>query len=268
MYFKHTYIVIIITMMTIKAQGQRVLDTLYANERQIVSLFFPDPIEKAVTGYEGFVFTYNRENGSCSGLLQATPGQDSNLLVITTDKSVYSYYLKYAKKVPRYTYFVRSEERVGYANPMYEAKNQSHQERDSLIEERESFEGVSKMLLTKTPGHLAVRRKSGMLFRLEHMVYQDKVVYLVFQIGNRSGIDFEMGALDLNIITGSRKKRAAYQETPLKVRYAYRYPKIVEAGTTKRFVYVVPKFVLAEKERLQAGVYELHGHRLLTLTRP
>lgn len=59
------------------------LDTIYANDQKNVALFFPDPIRQGITGSENFVFTYNREHQQHLGLLQATPGNESNLLVIS-----------------------------------------------------------------------------------------------------------------------------------------------------------------------------------------
>ena len=54
--------------------GQNPQDTLYANERQVLSLFFKSPIEKAVTGAPHYAFTFNRETPEPLGLLQATEG--------------------------------------------------------------------------------------------------------------------------------------------------------------------------------------------------
>ena len=42
-------------MVSMGMKGQRALDTLQANEFKNVALFFPSPIERAVTGHEGFV---------------------------------------------------------------------------------------------------------------------------------------------------------------------------------------------------------------------
>ena len=41
-------------------RGQQALDTVQVNEFKNVALFFPSPIERAVTGHEGFVFSYDR----------------------------------------------------------------------------------------------------------------------------------------------------------------------------------------------------------------
>ena len=68
--------------------AQEVLDTIFANEHQNVAVFFPAPIRQGVVGASNFVFTYNREQGQYFGLLQAKPGNESNLLTVTRDGSV------------------------------------------------------------------------------------------------------------------------------------------------------------------------------------
>ena len=41
--------------------AQMHIDTIYANEKKNVALFFPNPIRQAITGTSHFVFNYNRE---------------------------------------------------------------------------------------------------------------------------------------------------------------------------------------------------------------
>src|SRR5690606_39814640 len=93
--------------------AQKTLDTLYANEKKNVALFFPDPIRQGITGTTNFVFTYTREKAQYFGLLQAQPGEESNLLVVTDDGSVYSYILKYAKTLPKLNHFVPKSASIG-----------------------------------------------------------------------------------------------------------------------------------------------------------
>src|SRR5690606_25501837 len=99
-------------------RGQRALDTLQVNEFKNVALFFPSPIERAVTGHEGFVFSYDRERTGHVGLLQGVDGPDSNLLVITSDGLVYAYILTYAKDTPRLNLFVNLGEQLGSERPI------------------------------------------------------------------------------------------------------------------------------------------------------
>ncbi len=100
------------------AQTQEKLDTIYANEYKNVALFFPEEISQGITGAEHFVFTYNREKQQHFGLLQAKPGRESNLLVIGTNGSVFSYILKYKKQLSRLNYFIPEAERIGKEKPV------------------------------------------------------------------------------------------------------------------------------------------------------
>ena len=51
------------------AQNDMVLDTIYANNKKNVALFFPNTIRQGITGSDNFVFTYNREKGQYFGLM-------------------------------------------------------------------------------------------------------------------------------------------------------------------------------------------------------
>lgn len=86
--------------------AQKTLDTIFANDKKNVALFFPNPIRHGITGTDHFVFSYNREKEQYFGLLQATPGTESNLLTITSDGQVYSYILKYSNDLLKLNYSI------------------------------------------------------------------------------------------------------------------------------------------------------------------
>src|SRR5690606_23139039 len=88
------------------AQNEMNIDTIYANERKTVSLFFPDPIRQGITGSADFAFSYNRDREQYFGLLQATPGEESNLLVVTRNGTVYSFLLRYSQELEKLNYFI------------------------------------------------------------------------------------------------------------------------------------------------------------------
>src|SRR5690606_39688571 len=85
---------------------EKTLDTIYANDKKNVALFFPEPIRQGITGLVNFVFTYNRDKEQHLGLLQATPGNDSNLLVISANGSVFSYIVSYSEILDILNYFI------------------------------------------------------------------------------------------------------------------------------------------------------------------
>jgi len=265
MYLKHLYIFIIISTLSIKAFGQRALDTIYANEHQNVALFFPYPIQKAVTGHQGFVFTYNREKEEHLGLLQAVPGKHSNLLVITDHGTVYSFPLVYAKTLPSYNYFVTTEESIGTVRPNQDKENNNIKVMESLEKQQERFKSRCSFLLENNPENLVTKRKRGLRFRLESMTYHGDEVYLLMDIQNKSGIDLELEHLAITTINGSKKRRASFQEIPMDMAYTYKKPQMIRAGKQQRFVCVVPKFVLGDKEKLRVQLWEKSGSRSISL---
>ena len=103
--------------MSINAQSSNKLDTIYTNNSKMVSLFFPKPVRQGIVGKSNFIFNYNTEKEQYFGLLQGTPGAESNLLAITNDGHVYSFILKYANKLSKLNYFIRSQESIGNENP-------------------------------------------------------------------------------------------------------------------------------------------------------
>ena len=111
---KHIFLFgLLIMINAANSQNGKVMDTIYTNEQMTVSLFFPDPIRQGVTGSSNYAFSFNREKAQYFGLLQATPGEDSNLLVVTENGSIYSYLLRYSQKLEKLNYFVAGSESIG-----------------------------------------------------------------------------------------------------------------------------------------------------------
>lgn len=238
---------------------QMTLDTLVANNHKNVALFFPNPIRQAIVGSEDFVFSYNREEEGYFGLLQSVAGKDSDLLVVTSDGNVYAFILKYGEELSRLRYFIREEDRIGKERPA--VKSLKKRPKNDVA----SYENSCKMLLHNDYRAIATERSRGVRLRLENMVYAGKEVYMVFEIQNRSEIDFEVDFLEVFRINGSKKRRASHQEIGIGPLYRYKNPRIVRVGEAQRFVYVLPKFVLGDNERLKLSLRELHGNRRVEL---
>ncbi|MHA7830159.1 MAG: DUF4138 domain-containing protein [Flagellimonas sp.] len=243
--------------------GQRSLDTIYSNESKNVALFFPSPIRQAIVGNENFVFSYDREEAGYFGLLQGVEGVESNLLVITSNHQIYAFVLKYAKELSQLNHFVRKGDSIGKIGPAKE----SEVKEDSLIVGTSHYNMFCTSLLDRKPKDMVTKRKKGVRLRLEDMVYNGREVYLVFGIRNRSGIDFELDFLEVFRVNGSAKRRASYQEIPLEPIYGHNVPNKIKDGEMVRFVHVLPKFVLGDKERLKLVLEELHGNRRMELRR-
>uniref|UniRef100_UPI0040477C23 DUF4138 domain-containing protein n=1 Tax=Mariniflexile sp. TaxID=1979402 RepID=UPI0040477C23 len=251
--------------MFVKAQNIMVMDTIYANNHKNVALFFPQPIRQGITGSENFVFTYNREEQQYFGLLQAAPGTESNLLTITSDGQVYAYILKYADKLPKLNYFIPENKSIGNEKPEFTTKKIIKKAIDPYRDRIAYFERFSAYILKTNIEPLATERKKGMRMQLQKVVYQANEVYLVMEIKNKSGIDFEIDYLNVYRTNGNNKRKASFQKLQQKVIYKYKMPNTIKNGERQRFVYVLPKLVLGTNEKLLFEIQELKGSRRLQL---
>ncbi|WP_456866809.1 DUF4138 domain-containing protein [Galbibacter sp. BG1] len=245
--------------------AQAELDTLYANNKKNVALFFPQTIRQGITGASHFVFTYNRETKQYFGLLQAQPGEASNLLVVTDDGQVYSYILKYAEQLPKLNYFVSRTESIGTEVPLSVKSKPKQIVLDSMEKSMVYYKSFSKYLLKTTPKRLASKKRNGIKLQLQKIVYHKSETYLVMEVSNTSGITFETDFLKVYSVSGNKKRKASYQRLEMKPIYICNYPNKIWNGQLLRFVYVLPKYVLGDKEKLLVELQELNGGRKVTL---
>ncbi|MFK5981874.1 MAG: DUF4138 domain-containing protein [Flavobacteriaceae bacterium] len=260
-----TYILIFALICSNSIFAQQKLDTIYANDKKNVALFFPNPIRQGITGADHFVFTYNREKEQYFGLLQATPGTESNLLTITKAGQVYSYILKYADKLPKLNYFISKNESIGNERPKETKQKPIIKPVDVYKSRITYFQKFSEYLLNSKPERVATKRKKRIRLRLQKTTYNTSEVYLVIEVQNASGIDFEIDFLNIYRTNGNKKRKASYQKLQQEVIYKHKIPSIIKDKQSKRFVYVLPKFVLGDNEKLQIELQELKGSRNLVL---
>lgn len=260
-----TYILLPVLALANLLNAQDILDTIYANEHNNVALFFPKPIRQGIVGSPNFVFTYNREKEQHFGLLQAGPGKESNLLVVTIDGRVYSYILKYQEQLSRLNHFVVGSESIGTERPMGPKQKWVRGQRDSVTGHGRDVERFCDQLLKSKNQRLATKRKKGVGLQLQNWVYQGNVTYLVMQISNNSEIDLKVDYLNVYRVNGDKGKKASYQKLEMVPRYKYKMPSKIMNGSSKRFVYVLPKFVLGENEQLEIELKELNGNRRIGL---
>ncbi|TMU50780.1 DUF4138 domain-containing protein [Flagellimonas algicola] len=245
------------------------LDTIYANEHKNVALFFPNPIRQGIVGNDDFVFTYDREEQQYFGLLQARPGKEGNFLAITNDGQVYAYILKYSGQLPKFNYFIQESESIGNERPMPVRIEQNTRVKfsDTIKHNFHFYQKFCERLLASYRGDIVTKRKKGIKLQLQKMVYHGCDTYLVLEILNRSGIDLEIDYLKVYTVNGNKKRKASYQRLEQEIIYKYHLPLLVTRGHTQRFVYVLPKFVLGDNERLEIELKELNGHRKIALVR-
>lgn len=260
-----TYITIILLIYSASISAQQALDTIYANDQKNVALFFPDPIRQGITGANHFVFTYNREKEQYFGLLQAKPGDESNLLTVTSNGNVYSYILKYADKLPKLNYFIPVESSIGNEKPKNVLVAQEKKVSKLDSNKRAYFQRAATYLLKSKYETIATTYKEGIKLQLQKIVYDKSQTYIVLEVKNNSGINFEIDYLNIYRTNGNKKRKASSQRLQQETIYKHKMPSTITNGLSQRFVYVLPKFVLGENEKLMIELKEFKGSRRIIL---
>lgn len=244
-------------------------DTLYVNDTHVLSLIFPKPITRAVTGHANYTLGNNQETPERIGLLQGNRGDDSNLLVVTQDGLAYSYYLVYRKQLEESHRFINKSEAIGNVLPEKCKYVMPQKKKRGSLGDRMSdslqYRKASQYFLERNNTVLKAQRKDGIILRLRDVSYFGKETYIVLEIENRSDIDFEVDFVQLFRANGNPRRKSSYQKLTLDPLYIHKKPSIVKVGTVERFVYVVPKFTLSSKERLMIEIQEKRGSRKLVL---
>jgi hypothetical protein len=247
------------------AQNSRKLDTIYANDQKNIALFFPLPITQGITGSTQFVFTYNREKQQNFGLLQATPGEESNLLVICGN-FIYSYIIKYKKHLNKLNYFISESESIAELAPEVIKKVIEPELHNLSINNGKQYNKSAASLLSKKPRkpHLT-ERNQGIVLGIENIVFQDSELYMVIQISNESSLDFDLNFLELSTQTRQKGKSISVQTLLKQPHHQFNVPAIIKANQTKRFVYVFSKFSLSTDRRAVLELNEKNGARDVAL---
>jgi hypothetical protein len=262
--------IFICSICSVLAQSIKPLDTIFANEKKAVALFFPSAIQQGITGSANYVFSFNREKQQHYGLLQAYPGAESNLLVIGTNGHVFSYILRYGKNLSQLNYFINEDASIGNEKTQTTLRYQENETvtaLDSIAENSEAKE-LEKLCgqLLKTPRPFdQIKQSNGVVLKMTNSMYHGDQVFVVFEIQNRSQIDYEINTLELYRVNGTKKRKSSYQEVPLKSMYQFKRPSKVSSGTKVQFVQVYPKFTLGKNERLMVTLDELNGSRHISI---
>jgi len=260
---------------TLSNYGQRSkpIDTLYANNTNTVSLFFSKPIRQGIVGKSHFIFSYNKEKEQYLGLLQASPGASSNLLVITNDGQIYSYILKYAKKLSKLNYFITEEESIGNEIPTEKKekaiKNVSNIDKRKKETEMGLYDKNCASFFKNTRRPLNIsKQKYQIKLSINNIVYDNDALYYLVEIQNNSKMDYEVNYLRFFTKNESGLKRKSIQKLQINPVYEYLNPKRIKANSKTEFVIVLSKFSIDNQKNILVELNELQGERNLELKLP
>lgn len=261
-----TYTITILLFCINQLNAQQPLDTIYANDTKNVALFFPEPIRQGITGSGNFVFTYNREKEQYFGLLQATPGEESNLLVINNNGSVFSYILKYQEKISKLNYFVPTWSSIGNEKPTAIDSMVAEDSVKSYDLDNVDYQQFCFFLLERKQRIIRLKKQlNGIVLSVDNIVFDKEELYFVIQIENNSTLDYDLNFLDLSIETRQKGKRKSLQAIYKEPIYVEGLPSKIGAQKTARFVYVMSKFSLSNNRRVLLELNEKDGERNVEL---
>lgn len=248
------------------SQTLQVLDTIYANDRKNVALFFPGPIRHGITGSENFVFTYNRENEQYFGLLQAKPGKESNLLVINNDGSVFSYILSYKASLTKLNYFIPKSSSIGNEIPKTKDSTSMLSQKTKINNNDFHYQKFCSYLLERKQRLGNIQKKNkGLELHVRNIVFDADALYFVIQIRNNSTLDYEINFLNLSTETRSKGKKRSLQKLHHEPLFRHDMPSRISKNETVSLVYVMPKFSLSNQRRAVLELNEKDGERHIEL---
>ncbi|NJW52714.1 DUF4138 domain-containing protein [Salinimicrobium oceani] len=251
------------------AQERKILDTIFANEQKNVALFFPEPIRQGITGSDNFVFTYNRETEQHFGLLQAKPGKESNLLVINSNGSVFSYIVRYKEQLDQLNYFVLESDTIGNEKPVVIGESPI-QKGDLNERDKTSYYDKFCSFLVERKQRIGrlTKRNQSIILSVENIVFEKEELYFVIYIENKSSLDYDLNFLNFGIETRQKGKKKSSQTIYHEPLFTYGLPTRVKEGETEKLVYVLPKFSLGDDRRVILELNEKNGGRNIKLKVP
>ncbi len=249
-----------------RAQTDTVLDTIYANDTKNVALFFPEPIRQGITGSDNFVFTYNREKEQYFGLLQAKPGEESNLLVVNRSGSIFSYIVSYKKQLSKLNYFIPLSNSIGNEKPIVTDSIQVVTSEKNIDNRTYYYQKFCTYLLNRNQRIGRIKKRTqGIVLTVENIVFDKEELYFVIQIENNSTLDYDLNFLNLSIETRQKGKKKSLQNLYQEPIYKHNLPSKISEGKKTRFVYVLPKFSISNDRRAILELNEKDGERNIEL---
>ena len=259
-------IIVLFTNITTIAQETMHLDTIYANNQKNVALFFPNPVRQGITGKENFVFTYNMEKEQYFGLLQASPGDPSNLLIINKNGAIFSYIVVYKEELKKLNYFISESSSIGNEKPKDSLGTKEKETKHYATNNDFYYQKFSAYLLEqpKKFGFL-VDRKHHIKLTVENIVFDIDELYIVVKIENKSTLDYDLNYLNFYVNTRKKGKKKSLQNLYKEPLFKYNEPTVILENETVRMVYVLSKFSISKERQVILELDEKRGERNLKL---
>lgn len=271
---------------------------IYSTSNKNTNLFFSNPIKNGIVGNPNFTFGYSKENHGKIGILKSTPGEESNLLVITENGNIYSFLIRYKKDIEKFNYFIndslsignesgeilRSEKPEKKINKMGENEEKSEFVENNISEAvtvnnyeiNEKVTDTSDVYKNLCIGEIKKSafyskiygKKDKITVKLKSVSYLNNDLYFTVILKNESKLDYDINFLNFYISSKNKIKNSTTQTIPYKPKYVYNLPTKIKLNDNIEVVYVFEKFSINENKVLLVEMEEINGERTVTLEIP
>jgi conjugative transposon TraN protein len=209
------------------------------------SLVFPFPVKHVDRGTSNVLVQQVKEADNILLVKAATENFcETNLSIVTTDGSVYSFTVSYNEKPSSLVYHLPAQSSVSlstYAN--------------SILDNPQTMNGITD-------------QKWDMVAKLTGIYIKEGIFYYQLQLENKSTIDYDIDLLRFCIRDKKKSKRTAIQEIELKPLFVAGNSAQVKAGSHTVVVTALEKFTIPDAKYLGIGISEKNGGRNLLLKIP
>jgi len=98
--------------------------------------------------------------------------------------------------------------------------------------------------------------------------YKYNEMYFVMEIENKSGVDYDVNLLDISVANNKKRKKKSAQTILKKPIFTYQLLSRIPRKSTKRIVYVLPKFSINKQKKVIIELNEYGGERNVTVDVP
>lgn len=274
---------------------------IYCTSNKNTNLFFTTAIKSGIVGNSNFTFGYSSNGDSKIGILKATPGAESNLLVITSNGNIYSFIVRYKAEISMLNYFVKDNMAIGNesGSVLFEdgTGNQltKGEEKNSKIDLDKKIKNVEAITVNnyespnessetsstnniQNQANKEVEKpvfynriygsKNKITIKLKNISYVDNELYFTLVLSNDSTLDYDINYLNFYIISRNKNRNTVSQTIPYEALYIHNKPTKVLAKDQTEVVFVYKKFTINENKILLVELTEDNGERTVKLEIP
>ncbi len=254
------------------------------------TLIFSNPIKNAIVGSDNFMFAFNKDNYGKIGILKGSPGEESNLLVITENGNIFSFTVRYKKDISKTNYFIDDIYVIGNENSKavnQKGKNKVVSESDGTTNVKEvtvndyqsdnsvpsdSISNYKASCLDEINKPSFYKRiygsKNKITIKLKNISYINDELFFSIVLSNESTLDYDINFLNYYITSRNKKKTTTTQTIPYTAKYIHNNPTKIKSGEVLDVVYVYTKFTINENKILLLEMSEDNGERTVRLEIP